>query len=247
MWLYITALLLCLVVMCLLAYHVYAHKTPTRPKTCHSPTRVVVTALATESEENFKEVIRDTWWGPQHYFLQADPSQPMGTIYQRNDTLYIGGLQDNDKAVCLFKTMWGWHYLLRYEWDIMVRTNTGTYLQLQYLDVGQSSFFGGTLGTRGKETFVSGCNMVLSRDVVQKCVDLAFQQTQWPHVDHDDVIISRWLQRGKVTCSPLPREDWIDGDVDQLSKYCWSYRLSVPYGSTRIAKFQQLHQYLQTP
>ena len=174
--------------------------------------------------------------------------------------LQVGGVSDIGVHTCFRKTLLSWKWLLEHKphWQILVRSNNGTYFQetylQQWLPEKYSSTPGGVITNLfagpmdfGEASFVSGCAMVFSRDVIERVVTYVFTTDKHvPSEETDDVALSHII-RDALAIKPqhMQRVDWVDGPVDVLPKDTWAYRRSQPYGNERcIHKFQALFKQL---
>lgn len=177
---------------------------------------------------------------------------------ENSHKLFINGVRDLGRHTILTKTLLGWKWLLtQKDWDVMVRSNNGTYFQPnilrqwlweRYRTKRITNLYAGFLGEDHSVPFVSGCCMLLSRDVVEKIVSWSNEHPEQLPKDgtFDDVVVSKILiNEYNIPPIPMDRADWIGGPIENLPRNVWCYRLSVPYDmQIRSFKFHKLHEYL---
>jgi hypothetical protein len=111
--------------------------------------------------------------------------------------------------------------LQNYDFDFLVRTNTSSFLNVRRL----SETLSGTprtgqvyalTGRWGAVPYPSGALYVLSRSDVEAVVE---HDSDWIHEYIDDVALGLLLRkiRGQVNYSPIPRFEFSEQDIDDLS------------------------------
>lgn len=232
-----------------------------KPSVGQRPLRVHVLLLHTEDRPMYRTALEETWLATRpshwdyHFVVGGLDGGPVTVVEEDGGhVLRVHGVPDDGLHAALPKTVAAWRWLCdhRADWDVTVRTNNGTYMVPDRLDrwcrdgtLPRERLAAGTLGDFNGQPFLSGCCMVLSRDLVHTL--LTDVPLPLPVVPHDDVILSMWLQRRHHVTRwySLPRGDW-DGTHAQftVSDTAWAYRLSVPYDPCwRVRKLRALHRY----
>jgi hypothetical protein len=172
------------------------------------------------------ETIRETWAvGSEDvifYYGDADEERLDGAdlcLPVPDDLQHVG-----EKTLAAFEWV-----LAHREFDVVFRTNCSSYVDLRNLrrfvdaHAGGNGFYAGHLGMHGETCFASGAGYFLSRDLVERAVEL---HDEWDHAQLDDVALARVLARDGVRPVAAPRRHYEsvsevrDVDVTQFHFRC---------------------------
>lgn len=224
--------------------------------------RIMFMILHTADEVRVRDTMEKTWLShldpkyEDHVFVEGG-SETIHS-FRQDHTLHVP-VMDTGREVLFDKTMEAMRWLLTQpEWDLLVRTNNGTYFQPHFIQEWlyrtypeQKSSLrhlaGGLLEELGSQQNLNGSCMLLSRDTVQAIVkwDDGNKMDSLGH--YESYMYSNLITHLGIPLTSVPRVmDWLGTEsVTDLPNSAWAYRVSQPYGAEhRIRKFQQLYDFL---
>lgn len=203
---------------------------------------------------------RDVWKSYMHsdpdicsFFVRMDKSAPeAGEL--RGDTLFFKGQEGFIPAI-LDKTIAAFEYAQSHlQFDFLLRTNLSSFYIFPELKrlletLPSANYYGGVIGQYGSIQYASGAGFMMSRDIVEKCInhkdllarstidDVAIGQLLM-NLGHVPSALSRFdFTQNTVPSSPLPQTTFhvrVKNPADRLAfdRACLQYLLKTYYGIT---------------